>query len=159
MVCDKTNGRRGHAPAHCRASNPVAQIGKAIRRTDLIDAAATEEATAFAEDRKLVRHSLFGKLLLKGHPPSSFVERVVLVAPGHPGVDLGHRLKGGGMHLICVPLLVETDGDFTHSAPLVLCLNLRRTYTLYCRRKSQAGFEMVGLSCQCSVLVRSELAS
>src|SRR5262249_21001683 len=32
------------------------------------------------------------------------------------------------------------------TAVLVLCLNLGRTYTFHCRRKSQAGFEIVGLS-------------
>src|SRR5262249_58973421 len=40
-----------------------------------------------------------------------------------------------------------------------LCLNLSRTYTFHCRRKRQAVFEMVGLSCQCSVLVGSEFDS
>src|SRR5262245_54541315 len=39
------------------------------------------------------------------------------------------------------------------SAVLVLCLNLGRTYTFHCRRKSQAALEVVGFSCQCLVLV------
>src|SRR5262249_60041977 len=42
---------------------------------------------------------------------------------------------------------------------LVLCLNLGRTYTLHCRRKSKSCLEMLGFSCQCLVLVRAELDS
>src|SRR5512132_2578589 len=45
------------------------------------------------------------------------------------------------------------------SAVLILCLNMGRTYTFHYRRKSQARLEMVGLSCQRTVLVRSSLDS
>jgi hypothetical protein len=36
------------------------------------------------------------------------------VAPRHPGVDLGHRLQGGCVHFLCVPLLIQTHGASTH---------------------------------------------
>src|SRR5262245_56208835 len=38
-----------------------------------------------------------------------------------------------------------------------LCLNVGRTYTFHCRRKSKRPSKMVGLSCQCLVLVRAGL--
>src|SRR5262245_15239099 len=41
----------------------------------------------------------------------------------------------------------------------VMCLNLGRTYTFHCRRKSQASLEIVGLSCQCLVLFGADLDS
>jgi len=110
----KASGSRCYPSPHRGRSNPVAQIRKSVRRADLIDPATPKEATAFTEDRKLVGHALFGKLLLDGHPLSSFVERVTPVAPRHPGVDLGHRLQGGCVHFLCVPLLIQTDGVSTH---------------------------------------------
>jgi hypothetical protein len=42
-------------------------------------------------------------------------------------------------------------------AVLVLCLNLGRTYTFHCRRKSNRPAKMLGFSCQCSVPVRADL--
>src|SRR5262247_1257481 len=42
------------------------------------------------------------------------------------------------------------------TAALVLCLNLGRTYTVHCRRKSKRASKWVGLFCQCLVLVRSD---
>src|SRR4030095_203473 len=45
----------------------------------------------------------------------------------------------------------------SRTAVLVLCLNLGRTYTFHCRRKSERAFKIVGLCRQCPVLVRSGL--
>src|SRR5215510_12639874 len=45
------------------------------------------------------------------------------------------------------------------TAALVLCLNLGRTYTVHCRRKSKRASKWVGLFCQCLVLVRSDFDS
>jgi hypothetical protein len=42
------------------------------------------------------------------------VERVTLVAPRHPRIDLGYRLQGGCVHVLCVPLLIQTDAVRTH---------------------------------------------
>lgn len=42
-------------------------------------------------------------------------------------------------------------------AVLVLCRNVGRIYTFYCRRKNQMGLEIVEFSCQCSVLVGADL--
>ena len=61
-----------------------------------------------------------------------------------------HRAKLPSFRLLFPSLLVPFA---SRRAVLVLCLNLGRTYTFHCRRKRQAAFEMVGLCCQCSVLV------
>src|SRR5262249_16728078 len=45
------------------------------------------------------------------------------------------------------------------TAALVLCLNLGRTYTVHCRRKSKRASKWVGFFCQCLVLVRSDFDS
>src|SRR6266851_6535002 len=76
---------------------------------------------------KFIDHALVGKLLLDGHPLSSFVERVALVAPRHPGIDLNYRLKGGCVHFLCVPLLIQTDLVRTH--PVVSERPSRRSTT------------------------------
>src|SRR5215475_8421452 len=44
-----------------------------------------------------------------------------------------------------------------HACASFLCLNLGRTYTFHCRRKSKRPSKMVGFSCQCSVLVGADL--
>ena len=123
VLGDKANGCRCHPSPHRGRSNPVAQIRKSVHRTDLIDPATAKEATGFTEDRKLVGHALFGKLLLDGHPLSSLVERVMPVAPRHPGVYLGHRLQGGHVHCVRVPLLIQTDSVSTHVVTCVLRLS------------------------------------
>src|SRR5262249_9554943 len=64
--------------------------------------------------------------------------------------NITHRAKLPSFRLSISPHTSRTT-------VLVLCLNLGRTYTFHCRRKSQAGLEMVVLSCQCLVLVRSGL--
>src|SRR5207247_10770473 len=76
----KASGRRCHPSPRRGCSNPVAQIRKSVRRTELIDPATPKQATAFTEDRKLVGHALFCKLLLDCHPLSSCAERVPPVA-------------------------------------------------------------------------------
>jgi hypothetical protein len=85
-----------------------------MRLTNLIDPATSKETSELIEYRKLIGHALLGKLLLDSYPLSSFVERVALVAPRHPRIDLGYRLQGGCVHVLCVPLLIQTDLVCTH---------------------------------------------
>ena len=110
----QTSRSRCHATPHRRRSNPIAQIRKSIRLTYLIDPAASQETPGLIEYRELIGHALLGNLLLDGNPLSSFVERVALVAPRHPGIDLGYRLQSGCVHVLCVPLLIQTYVVVTH---------------------------------------------
>src|SRR5262249_36284558 len=90
------------------------QLRHSIHPTDPSDAAAPEQAASFADDHELERLLLPSGLDLKPHPLSRFIERVARVAPGHPGVDLGHRLERGGVDWLGILELIEPDGARTH---------------------------------------------
>src|SRR5262249_44690650 len=65
-----------------------------------------------------------------------------------------HRTK-----LLSFRLFISPSHLTQSATVLVLCLNLGRTYTFHCRRKSKRTSKMVGLSCQCLVLVRADFDS
>src|SRR5262249_2204354 len=90
------------------------QLRHSIHRIDLIDAAAAQQAASFADDHELERPLLPSGLHLKPHPLSRFIERVAGVAPGHPGVDLGHRLERGGVDWLGILELIEPNDARAH---------------------------------------------
>src|SRR4030095_4720942 len=113
------NGGGAHAAPRGGGAHPVAEICEPVHRVDLIDPAAAEQAATVTDDHELERLPLPGQLDLEHHPLPRFVERVARVAPGHPGIDLGDGLEGGGVDGLDILLLIEPDGARAHGRHLL----------------------------------------